>query len=132
MPTNEEKREAARRLRESRESAWDYRKQLEEVGIHLFCADQADYYLIHKAVLGCLPAEHMHPCDYAELHDFLATIIDPELERTCRIEQISETEMRCSECGEVYGWAEVDNLEGGKLSYNGMYCKECGARVVDE
>lgn len=59
-------------------------------------------------------------------------IIEREPERTCRIEQISETEMRCSACGYLYEWTEVDNLEGGKLSYNGDYCKGCGAKVVDE
>lgn len=51
-------------------------------------------------------------------------------ERTCRIEQISETEMRCSACGYLYDWMEVDHLGDGKLSYDGDYCKGCGAKVV--
>lgn len=34
------------------------------------------------------------------LHD----LIEPEPERTCRIEQINEVEMRCSACGYIYDW----------------------------
>lgn len=47
--TNDERSKVARNLRESRESAWDFREQLSDDGIDVFCDDQADYYLIHKA-----------------------------------------------------------------------------------
>lgn len=140
MPTDEERREVARRLRESRESAFDYRGQLEEVGINLFCFDQADYYLIYKSVYGSLPAEHMDTCDYAEFHGRLADLIEPEPERTCRNVSDNETGFTCSECGaSVTGWdyshSYVD--ESGVRWYTTAdaprrnYCPHCGARVID-
>lgn len=41
-------------------------------------AKYADYYQLHNVVMGCFPAENMHPCDYEDLHNRLADLIDPE------------------------------------------------------
>lgn len=82
--------------------------------------DEADYSQIHNAVFGVFPAEHMHPCDYEELHERLADLIDP----TCkRIKKISDTGYwwECSKCG---GWF-VDG-------FSEEYCPKCGARIVEE
>lgn len=146
MSTDEERREIARKLRESRESAFDYRGQLEEVGINLFCFDQADYYLICKAACGFLPAEHMHTCDYAEFHDRLADLIDPEPERTCHDVTPWGDFFTCSECnGQIMLRPDVRWPDDGKILRTptlidgeglGMryprFCPNCGAKVMDE
>lgn len=122
-PTNDERRDVARKLREIRESAWDFREQLSDEGIDVFCDDQADYYLIHKAATGCIPAEHMHPCDYAELHDRLADLIEPEPERTCRDVSTVKGKFTCSECHQSWRHEEMAN---GKIAY----CPSCVAQVM--
>ena len=55
----------------------ELRKSYESEGFSILCNDQADYYQICMAVCGYLPPEHMHPCDYAELHARLADLIEP-------------------------------------------------------
>ena len=89
MPTNDERREVAARLRElpdipSEMGTWEGGLMFIEPSR----ADEADYSQIHYVLLGCLPAELMHPCDYEELHNRLAELIEPE-ERTCHIEPLS-------------------------------------------
>lgn len=130
MHTDDKRHEIARKLRETSESAWSFRKELYDEGIELFCDDQADYYLICKAITGYIPAEHMHPCDYAELHKQLANLIELEPERTCRMvrdERYSEIYegpmLRCTRCE-----AAVPEYFTG--SYN--YCPNCGTKVMDK
>lgn len=77
MPTDNERREVARRLRRLNGNISHVRRVYEAEGIYTFCDDQADYYQICYAIAGYLPAEHMHPCDYEELHDRLADLIEP-------------------------------------------------------
>lgn len=78
MPTNEERREIAQKIRELTEDVWSLAREWEEEGIFTNCQDQADYYQIHSAIFGTLPADHMHPCDYNELHERLADLIEPD------------------------------------------------------
>lgn len=59
----------------------------------------------------------------------LADLIETE---TCRIEQISVTQMKCSKCGEVYEWMEVTSLSDSILEYEGNYCRGCGRKVVKQ
>lgn len=106
MPTNEERREVSKKIRELTEDVWSLAKEWEEEGIFTNGQDQADYYQIHFAIFGTLPADHMHPCDYDELHKRLADLIEPEPERTCEIlhddnlsEQYGGPMARCSYCG---------------------------------
>lgn len=77
MVTDDERREVARRLRGLNGNISHVRRVYEAEGIYTFCDDQADYYQICYAIAGYLPAEHMHPCDYEELHDRLADLIEP-------------------------------------------------------
>lgn len=60
----------------------------------------------------------------------LADLIDPEPERTCRIDmpvidwETGETDCRCSSCGfsaDPQYWAETY-----------VYCPNCGAKLVEE
>lgn len=78
MSTNEERREIAQKIRELTEDVWSLAREWEEEGIFTNSQDQADYYQIHLAIFGTLPADHMHPCDYNELHERLADLIEPD------------------------------------------------------
>ena len=80
MVTDEERHEVAERLRGLNGNVSHVRRVYEAEGLSIFCDDQADYYQICDAVAGYLPAEHMHPCDYEELHARLADLIDPDCE----------------------------------------------------
>lgn len=125
MPTNDERREVAARLRElpdipSEMGTWEGGLMFIEPSR----ADEADYSQIHKVLLGCLPAELMHPCDYEELHNRLAELIEPE-ERTCRIYDTDhgfEDSIRCNACQMTFRrpWQPF------------KFCPNCGAKVIQE
>lgn len=78
MIMDTERREAARRLRELPTDMHEVEELWEMKGLDTCCKDQTDYYLIHFALFGCFPADHMHPCDYEELHNRLADLIEPQ------------------------------------------------------
>lgn len=80
MATDDERRRVAERLRDLTSNVYGLRKSYESEGFSILCDDQADYYQICHAVSGYLPPEHMHPCDYEELHARLADIIEPPLQ----------------------------------------------------
>lgn len=149
MVTNEERREVARELRELPIDMYEVLKSWGFEGIDTCCSDQTDYYLIHQAVFGCVPADHMHPCDYEELHMRLADLIEPgpqcpyysderhrcsihdiepEPEHTCHIVMVSPGEWECSACGGGIDW---DSYDEGDLP-NCNYCPNCGAKVVEK
>lgn len=75
---DERRRAAAERLRGLNGNVSHVRRVYEDEGFSILCDDQADYYQICHSVAGYLPAEHMHPCDYEELHARLADLIDPD------------------------------------------------------
>lgn len=125
MPTNDERREVAARLRElpdipSEMGTWEGGLMFIEPSRD----DEADYSQIHKVLFGCLLADLMHPCDYEELHARLADLIEPE-ERTCRIYDTDhgfEDSIRCDACQMTFNrpWQPF------------KFCPNCGARVVKE
>lgn len=131
MPTNDERREVAAKLRELPIDMYEVKELWEMKGLDTCCKDQTDYYLIHFALFGCFPADHMHPCDYEELHARLADLIEPE-ERTCHIIEQVETGPtssgkvhRCSACGKpLPGWLFKERRIVS-------YCFKCGAKVVE-
>lgn len=134
-PTNDERREVDAKLRGLPADAHKVMEQLKGEGLYMYCCDQADYYLIHHAVSGCLPAELMHPCDYEELHTSLADLIEPE-ERTCHInicdctDSLGQKMYRCSECGALM--TDVACFFEGEPDIDWFsYCPNCGAKVVD-
>ena len=127
MPTSDERREVAARLRALPIDTYAVRKEWEEGGLFIDAnlGDEADYSQIHDAVFGCLPPEHMHPVDYEELHDRLADLIDP----TCHIEdddwasrQCMGPMLSCDRCGNAF--PEINGPY--------QYCPCCGARVVSD
>ena len=117
--TRDERREVAARLRELPIDMYEVEERWEAEGLGTDCHDQTDYFLIHNVLFGCLPAEHMHPCDYEELHDRLADLIEPE-ERTCRMID-NGVELCCSECDGRHAYDDEPD-----------YCMRCGAKVVDQ
>ena len=127
MPTDEERREVAARLRElpcipSELDQWKGRELFLEPSRY----DEADYAQIHRILLGCFPADIMHPCDYEDLHDRLADLIEPE-ERTCRMEPTGDGSVVCSACRTEYTSRWLHEGE-----YVERYCSNCGAKVVSE
>lgn len=127
MPTNDERREVAARLRELPIDMTSEMDKWEEDGLFIEPSidDEADYSQIHNVLFGCLPAELMHPCDYEELHARLADLIEPE-ERTCRMEPTRDGSVVCSACRTEYTSRWLHDGE-----YVERYCPNCGARVVD-
>lgn len=130
--TNDERHEVAAKLRELPIDMYEVEERWEAKGLGTDCHDQTDYYLIHFALFGCLPAEHMHLCDYEELHIRLADLIEPE-ERTCRIEYVKSGPFydvfRFDCCGMEYSESRTDD---GATELPLAVCPFCGAKVVDD
>ena len=126
MPTDEERRKIAAELRELPIDMYEVKERWETEGLDTLCEEQTDYYLIHHAVSGCFPAEHMHLCDYEELHDRLADLIEPE-ERTCRVimkwDGLDGRDPVCSKCGAYFD---------DKKWHEQKFCPYCGARVIHD
>lgn len=135
MVTDDERREVAQRLRGLNGNISHVRRVYEDEGFSILCEDQADYYQICHAVAGYLPAEHMHPCDYEELHARLADLIDPMC-KACRdtlfypdtglTPEYEETIYRCSACGQVLTYDADFDPETDSPAY----CESCGSRVT--
>lgn len=127
MTNSNERTEVARKLRALPDDVYAALDEWEREGLIIETnrSDEADYSQIHNALFGCFPPDSMHPCDYEELHNRLADLIDP----VCEIEDAGDvpdavkdnlTTWFCSECGSPI--------------YNDMspsYCLYCGARVVN-
>ena len=125
--TDEERREVAARLRELPSDTYAASKEWEREGLFIDASigDEADYSQIHNAILGCFPAEHMHPGDYEELHERLADLIDRP---TCKnLATKSADELLCRECGEHVDIAYMENAD----DYPARYYPNCGAEVVE-
>ena len=85
MATDDERRRVAAALRGLTSNVYGLRKSYESEGFSILCEEQADYYQMCKVACGYLPPEHMHPCDYEELHSRLADLIEPgDMSHGCR------------------------------------------------
>lgn len=114
MPTNEERRYVASKLRE--DAANDKLREYMSFG---------------EIIVGRI-GETMYD-DWGNVREVeiltrLADLIDPD--DSCFIEQINESQMECSKCGEIYEWMEATMLEDSKLEYEGNYCRCCGRKVI--
>lgn len=78
MNNRDERKRIAQEIRDLPSIVSEIRDIYKGYGLYVGCDDHADYYQIHKVIMNCLPAEHMHPCDYKEFHDALADLIDPK------------------------------------------------------
>lgn len=114
MPTNDERREIAQKLREY--ASWEgsqclvYCEHFGEMVLNLFIGKCGESFRAN--------------------YEYLADLIEPEPERTCR--NIEKDEYGywhgfvCSECGEDYD-------ESDDMSYSTKrikYCPKCGAKVM--
>lgn len=129
MISDDERREVAARLRELPSDTYAALKRWEEGGLFIDASigDEADYSQIHNAIIGCFPAEHMHPGDYEELHELLADLIDrPTCQMVeCTVDHGSRSwGMCCTACGKEF--------EHVKPGFGWRYCPNCGAEVVEE
>ena len=122
MISDKQRHEVAERLRELPSDTYDAIKEWVESGIFIEASigDEADYSQIHNAILGCFPAEHMHPGDYEELHERLADLIDRPTCRICATDHEYEDSVRCDRCRMTFRrpWEPF------------KYCPNCGAEVV--
>ena len=104
MPTNEERREVARKLRETSDE------------IRYWC-DTNPYWYVMKCIYGDV---EIH--DDNELFYRLADLIEPEPERTCNRVKLYDT-------GGV--WYEGCSKCRNQLDDYDVYCSKCGAKVLD-
>ncbi len=122
MITDEERREVARKLRELPIDMYELARKLEAEGTMSSGGEETDWSQIHDAVFGCWPPEYPHPCDYEDMHNRLAALIEPP-ERTCRAVGEDPLGFRsCSSCG-YEAWADEDSVT--------PYCPMCGSKVVE-
>lgn len=104
-PTDEERREVAKRLR----------------GIEAVQFDEGEFVDCGEveAELGLVSDDGA----WYRLEDVqrLADLIEPEPERTCRLVEDSENRTACSECGASY-----------LCMSDASFCPDCGAKVIEE
>ena len=104
-PTDKERREVAARLRESR----SFVDGLGRCGMTQNALDT------FERILECVGYET------GDVFDFLADLIEPAPERTCRLVEDDENRTACSECGASY-----------LCMSDASYCPDCGAKVIEE
>ena len=121
MTPQEERQEIARRLRTLPNDVCAALGEWEREGLIIEAnrSDEADYSQIHNALFGCFPPDSMHPCDYEELHNRLADLIDPVCELYL---DFSMENIKCSACNKA--------IPHGINPLEMKYCPHCGARVV--
>ena len=115
MPTNEERKQVAARLREAK---------IENLGFYGFSAH------LGESIGKCVRLVSGHYFLVEDGLNRLADLIEPEPERTCRnVGYYSDsTRFECSEC-EFNGWVKwakdgIDRVPG--------YCPNCGAKAVEQ
>lgn len=112
MPTNDERREVAARLRDKAGRVCFDGCEVEE------CLSSGDWRYSYSAGDGAR--------SYMRLADF----IEPEPERTCRLAYDTvHDDMVCSACG---SWLDMVAYSELETSGQMRYCPVCGAKVVDE
>lgn len=110
MPTNEERREIAARLREA---------EIDNLGFYGFSAH------LGEAIGECVRLVSGHEFLVEGGLNRLADLIEPEPERTCRMTELknsSDYDWRCNSCEECFS----------TCTYMPSFCPNCGARVVRE
>lgn len=112
MPTNDERREVAKKL-SGYNPEWLSLRNLSKETIVNYC-------LLWKALEESFPEINEHVHDISDKLYNLGKLIEPEPERTCRMID-NGCELCCSLCDTRHDYDDEPN-----------YCMGCGARVVDE
>lgn len=114
MVDDNERRKIAQSLRDSWKQTWHGEKMMHRLRIALGIGHEVSAYGKFRY--------------YRAVAERLADLIEPEPERTCRMEYDTvHGDFVCSECG---AWVRTDaarTLCGSSLKY----CPNCGAKVVD-
>ena len=121
MIADTERREVARRLREVN----PYRNQSYTIPYHRY-TPAAEYLAELAGALGYSPKNDV---SRLEFQSKLADLIEPEPERTCRVESSHEVE------GDgCYAYFEYELSCGHEIAWGDqlppIYCPECGRRVL--
>ena len=109
MPTNEERREVAARLR--------------DIGVKTWHTSWHELYAI-KDACGCYTWQD---CQDVELKDRLADLIEPDPEITCEFDSQVCGKRRCKRCG---AFVSVDSVWDCSGCIPAKYCPNCGAKVI--
>jgi hypothetical protein len=126
MISNDERREVARRLREVN----PYRNQSYTVPYNRY-TPAAEYLAELAGALGYSPKNDVSRLGF---QNHLADLIEPEPERTCRVECYPpgyEDNLHyevCSECGTIL----TASRPGDRHAARASYCPSCGALVIGE
>lgn len=121
MPTNEERRNIAHAVRRIAEN--------NPQGI-------VDFLLSKKLMLE-YSEEYVGGVFTKESVLHLADIIEPEPERTCEIVTDDIDRAHCSLCGYEYYYYDgtgigcIGDEEEYEFEYDGNFCKNCGAKVIN-
>lgn len=112
MPSNEERREVAARLRDMANRRGLY-------GRDVFFANLIDALSMERRT------------SVGEILERLADLIEPELERTCWNDSLKRGKgvFCCSECGTHLDIADMEE-EDMDVFYEPSYCPTCGLKVV--
>ena len=115
MPTTDERREVAARLRSVEADAYS-------------CCET--YYDALRDAVGCGYGQDRQYMDFGER---LADLIEPE-ERTCEMYRDEEGNWHCRSCedGSDKITGSDGTLDSWCDSWHPNYCPNCGAKVVDE
>lgn len=110
MPSNDERREVAENLRTMTAYGCRYAEQF--------------YELLQETVMN---VEDFH--DFGDVANRLADLIEPEPERTCRMEPNERGYPVCSNCDEEMNAYTCEWTEPMEYSY--PFCYACGAKAVE-
>lgn len=141
MPTNEERRIVAARLRRFKSddvsSYSEYLEKLYEIiGIN-GCEETGDRLadLIEPEPRNCATCPEIDNNDSFIFHLLQAERFDnTRAERTCTFskhEKISYPYPTCSACGYVADWHECEPYGYSGYKYEKNYCPNCGSRVIN-
>ena len=134
MPTNDERREVATRLRSNAKAHPHMGLLLNfafaDKGLNPDGEMEYNVTSYHAALRLADLIEPGPQCPYYsdERHRCSIHDIEPEPEHTCHIVMVSPGEWECSACGGGIDW---DSYDEGDLP-NCNYCPNCGAKVVEE
>lgn len=129
MPTNDDRREVAARLRECVLSSGA--AEIEEK-LKLSMTMATRYVMWPNLVAIILPNETI--VSLKDISNRLADLIEPEPERACEFSTYmkdGDPYPTCSACGYESDAYECRWLFDGSMEYSGKFCVNCGARVKE-
>ena len=113
MPTNEERREVAENLRDMTVCGCRYAEQF--------------YELLKETVMS---SSYLH--SFGDVANRLADLIEPEPERTCKMELVKSGPIYSVWRFSCCGYEHSENMtDGGATELPGTRCPKCGTKVEE-